>query len=173
MEGGSASIVQPELTCDSADLAQRFATFSRQVQPGLRRTLVAWYGPDVGADAAADAMGWAWEHFDRVERMGNPAGYLWRVGQTSARRRERHRGWPLPDEGLVAADERPRVEPALLDALAALSPRQRTAVLLVHGHGYSLADAAGRMDCRVRTLRNHLERGLDKLRSHLGVTDDA
>lgn len=165
--------MRPELTCDSADLAERFATFSRRVEPGLRRTLAAWYGPDVGADAAADAMAWAWENFDRVAGMGNPAGYLWRVGQNSARSRKRGPVWPLCEDLLVAADERPPVEPALLDALATLSPRQRTAVLLVHGHGYSLADAARQMDCRVGTLRNHLERGPDKLRSHLGVTDDA
>jgi DNA-directed RNA polymerase specialized sigma24 family protein len=45
-------------------------------------------------------------------------------------------------------------------------------VLLVHGYGYSLSEAAGSMGCRIRTLRNHLERGLSSLRTDLGVTDD-
>ena len=54
--------------------------------------------------------------------------------------------------------------------MAGLSLRQRTAVVLVHGYDYSLTEAAEVMGCRVRTLRNHLDRGLTKLRRTLGVT---
>lgn len=63
---------------------ERFTSFCTEVEPRLRRALVAAYGPDLGSDAAADAFAWAWEHFDRVDDMANPAGYLWRVGQTSS-----------------------------------------------------------------------------------------
>ncbi|MGI8755862.1 MAG: RNA polymerase sigma factor [Acidimicrobiales bacterium] len=153
---------------------ERFTSFCAEVEPRLRRALVAAYGPDLGSDAAADAFAWAWEHFDRVDDMANPAGYLWRVGQTSVRTAARRRPWPgVPDrsDDAVGSVDGPAFEPALVHAMADLSLRQRTAVVLVHGYEYSLAEAAGVMGCRVRTLRNHLDRGLIKLRRTLGVTN--
>jgi DNA-directed RNA polymerase specialized sigma24 family protein len=56
--------------------------------------------------------------------------------------------------------------------MAALPHRQRTAVLLVHGYGYSLSEAAEAMSCRIRTLRHHLDRGLARVRLQLGVAND-
>jgi DNA-directed RNA polymerase specialized sigma24 family protein len=154
-------------------LSVRFAALCAAVEPGLRRALVAAYGPDLGSDAAADALAWAWEHFERVEAMDNPAGYLWRVGQTSVRRAAgRRRPWPGAGPAADAGGEH-SYEPGLTRALGGLSERQRAAVLLVHGYGYPLAEAAGLLGCRVRTLRNHLDRGLAKIRLTLGVTVDA
>ena len=157
---------------EDGDRATRFRALCVAVEPGLRRTLVAAYGPDLGSDAAADALAWAWEHFDKVETLDNPAGYLWRVGQTSVRRAagRRHR-WHAPDAATAGGE--PAYEPGLAQALAGLSERQRAAVLLVHGYGYPLAEAAGLLGCRIRTLRNHLDRGLAKIRLTLGVTVDA
>ena len=66
-----------------------FDQFAQSVTPRLRAALVAAYGVDIGSDAAAEAMAYAWEHWDRVGEMGNPAGYLYRVGQTAARRLRR------------------------------------------------------------------------------------
>jgi DNA-directed RNA polymerase specialized sigma24 family protein len=159
----------------ATDREARFTVFCATVEPRLRRALVAAYGTDLGVEATADALAWGWENFDRVEAMDNGAGYLWRVGQTSVRRRARQRRWSLPaapGDEVEPHRDRPAVEPALAGALAALSPRQRTAVLLVHGYGYTLTEAATAMECRVRTLRNHLDRGLVRLRTDLGVTDD-
>jgi DNA-directed RNA polymerase specialized sigma24 family protein len=158
------------------DRESRFTAFCAEAEPRLRRALVAAYGPELGAEATADALAWGWEHFERVEAMGNGAGYLWRVGQTSVRRAARQRRWSVPGEsaggdGAASVDRLP-IEPALAGALAGLSPRQRAAVLLVHGYGFTLTEAATAMDCRVRTLRNHLDRGPASLRTHLGVTAD-
>ena len=156
-----------------ATRADRFRALCEAIEPRLRRALVAAYGPELGSEATADALSWAWEHFDRVEAMTNPAGYLWRVGQTSVRGATSHRSWATTDRiGPVVSDGGPDYEPALLSALATLSPRQRTAVLLVHGYGYSFGEAADAMQCRIRTLRHHLDRGLTKLRLSLGVTAD-
>jgi len=157
---------------EDGDRAARFGAVCGAVEPGLRRALVAAYGPDLGSDAAADALAWAWEHFERVEAMDNPGGYLWRVGQTSVRRAaSRRRPWPGPDAAGAGGDH--AYEPGLARALAGLSERQRAAVLLVHGYGYPLAEAAALLGCRVRTLRNHIDRGLAKIRTTLGVSIDA
>jgi RNA polymerase sigma factor (sigma-70 family) len=66
----------------------------------------------------------------------------------------------------------PRVEPALDDALRALSPQQRAAVVLVHGYGYSLSEAAGAVGCSVSSLRNHVQRALRRLHAALEGSDD-
>ena len=109
--------------------------------------------------------------------MDNPAGYLWRVGQTSVRSaaRRRHRELAAVVEvELQAADghREPRVEPALDAALAALSPQQRAAVVLVHGYGYSLSEAADALACSISTVRNHVQRALKRLHAALEVSDD-
>jgi DNA-directed RNA polymerase specialized sigma24 family protein len=152
----------------------RFAALVERVEPPVRRALVAAYGADAGREATADALAWAWEHLGRVEQMANPAGYLFRVGQTSARRGRRWTGrrspHPVPERSdAVAAG----IEPTLERALAALSPQQRAAVLLVHGWGHPLVEAAAAMGCGVPTVRNHVARGLAKLRAELGEDTDA
>lgn len=156
-------------TSESAS-ADRFVVFFTEVEPRLRRALVAAYGPETGLEATREALAWAWEHFDRVESMTNAGGYLWRVGQTHARRSNRRQTWPGQPADEVSSE--PVFEPGLADGLSVLSERQRVAVLLVHAYGYSLNEASQQLGCRIRTLRHHLERGMAKLRDHLG-SDDA
>lgn len=67
-------------------LVVSFESFAVRNGPRVRAGLVAGYGPQVGLDAAAEPLAYGWEHWDRVEAMHNPAGYLYRVGQTAARK---------------------------------------------------------------------------------------
>jgi DNA-directed RNA polymerase specialized sigma24 family protein len=144
-----------------------FTSFVERVGRPLRQALIAAYGPDVGVDVAADALAYAWEHWDRVSAMGNPAGYLYRVGQSSARRGIFRR---------PPAYERPRlpdgsvwVEPELEGAMAALSRQQRAAITLVHGYGWKITEVAELWGVAFSTVRAHLDRGMSKLRARLGV----
>ena len=150
-----------------------FEEFVSAIEPGLRRALVAGYGSEVGRDAATDALAWAWQNWARVSDLSNPAGYLYRVGQSAARAqlRQRKKAIPLAGVQLPALEEDRAFEPALARALAALSPRQRAAVILVHGFHYSLTDAAGVMGCTESAVRNHITRALKNLRRALGVSD--
>lgn len=98
--------------------------------------------------------------------MKNPVGYLYRVGETSGRRRARR--WHRI--GLLVSEPVTIDVPADLDlqrALLKLSDAQRVAVVLVHGHGHSYAEVADVLDVPVTTVTNHLHRGLDRLRSIL------
>lgn len=152
---------------------EAFDGFVGEVEAGLRRALVAAYGMDVGNDAAMDALVWAWQHWPRVHGMENPGGYLFRVGQTSARRRFRRDAHSATLQfPRVVGDDKPEFEPALDRSLCELSSRQRAAVVLVHGYGYSLSEAAQLMGCSVSTVRNHNERALRRLRDALGVDDE-
>ena len=145
-----------------------FEEFAVAQSAWLRAGLVAAYGPDVGADAAAEAMAYGFEHWDRLSGMANPVGYLYRVGQTEARRRRRPSGY-LPAEPAAGL---PEFEPALAPALEALSEPQRVAVVLVHALGWSQIDAAQLLEISVSTLRTHVARALRKLRLALEVTSD-
>jgi DNA-directed RNA polymerase specialized sigma24 family protein len=54
-----------------------------------------------------------------------------------------------------------------------LSEHQRVAVFVVHGCGWTLRDAAELLGVSVSTLRNHLARGMDHLRSLMEVDANA
>ncbi len=147
------------------------ATFLESVGPRLRLALVASYGPEVGAEAAAEAVAYGWEHRRRLRKMRNPAGYLYRVGQTHAHRliriRKRIVGpslFPAP-----AHDSDPAVEPALPAALHELSEKQRVAVLLAHGYGFTLREVAELLSVSPSTVQRNADRGLAHLRESLGV----
>jgi RNA polymerase sigma-70 factor (ECF subfamily) len=143
---------------------ERFSSFASDVGPRLKQVLVSWYGIDVGAEVTADALAYAWERWSELEPMTNPVGYLFRVAQSRSRR-YRRRPLALPP---VPAAALPEIDPRLPGALARLSPQQRAAVLLVHANGWTYADAADALGCGVSTLRNHLDRGMRRLRELMG-----
>jgi RNA polymerase sigma factor (sigma-70 family) len=108
-----------------------------------RSTQVA--GEPAGRDATAEALGYAWEHWARRRRA------------------------PVLFESSAWVEH--RFEPGLPGALASLSERQRLAVVLVHGFGYTLREVAELTGVKLTTVQNHLERGLARLRAQLGVSD--
>ncbi len=150
---------------DTDARAVTFDEFVRNVEPRLRRALVALRGVEDGRDAVAEALAWGWEHWDDLQRMENPVGYLFRVGQSRSRPRRRPRLPPVEPTYL------PEIEPALPRALARLSPMQRGCVWLVHGCGWSHRDAAVALGTSVSAVGTHIERGLRHLRSALESGD--
>ena len=134
----------------------------------LRRLLVAHYGTDVGTEVNSDTLAWAWEHWDDLASVTNRLGFLYRVAQSNSRRYWRWRRRPaFPPEAPVGPSE---PEPRLPSALARLPEAHRVAVLLVHAHGWSYGEVAEAMGVPVSTVRNHVHRGLQKLRLTLGAS---
>jgi len=131
----------------------------------LRRTFVALYGSQRGREATAEALAYGWEHWAKVRRMANPTGYLFRVGQSRTRSRKTPVVFTRPE------DKDPWCEPALDNALSTLSDRQRIAVVLVHGFGWTMHEVAELTGIKVTTVQTHLNRGLAHLRAALEVTD--
>jgi len=149
-----------ETTVDS------FTEFARDAAPRLRRALVAAYGEQEGQEGLAEAMAYAWEHWDRIQDMDNPIGYLYRVGRTRGLWGFRTAGHlPRPDPPA----EQPWVEPVLPQALERLSKRQRTAVLLVKGYGCTFQEVADILGVSPNTIHKHVDRALTKLRNDLQV----
>ncbi len=142
-----------------------FDDFVRVARPRLIRALVAVRGDDA-VDGAAEALAYAWEHWDEVRAMENPVGYLYRVGQSRTRRR-RHPVLPPPEAiGL------PDVDPRLIPALIRLPYTQRTAVWLVHACGWTYAEVAEALETSRSMVGNHVSRGLDRLRTELEDVQD-
>jgi DNA-directed RNA polymerase specialized sigma24 family protein len=146
-----------------------FEVFVAANERRLRQALTASFGIDRGREAAADALAYAWEHWERVAAMANPVGYLFVVGRDRHRRRFRDRlARPVFD---VAPDQPdPWCEPALVAQLTRLSDRERTAVMLVNGFEWSLAEVAELLGVSKSTVQTHAERGMSKLRAAMGVT---
>jgi RNA polymerase sigma-70 factor (ECF subfamily) len=152
----------------SVEREQPFLQFARSVEPALRAALVGRFGRDRGLEALNDALVHGWRHWDRVSRMSNAPGYLYRVGQRAARRRRR------PLDRLPSAPEarQPWAEPGLWPALRSLSPRQREVVLLVEALEWTQREVADLLGIRPASVQTHLARGLERLRASLGVSDE-
>jgi DNA-directed RNA polymerase specialized sigma24 family protein len=144
-----------------------FAAFVERVRPGLLQALIATYGPVDGREACVDALSWAWEHWDRMAEIGDPVGYLYRVGQSATRR---FLPKPVPPRLAEILEWRfPDVEPELLPALSRLSEQQRTVVVLVHGYGWRQAEVARLLGVNASTVHDYLERAIVRLRDALEV----
>lgn len=142
-----------------------FADFVADAEPRLRRALTALRGPEDGRDATSEALAWAWENWSEVEAMENPIGYLYRVGCS----RSRLRSGPLPIVTPPAGAN--WFEPGLAPALAGLSERQRGAVVLVHGFGWTHQEVADALGISRSSVAVHLRRAMHNLRRDLGVKD--
>jgi RNA polymerase sigma factor (sigma-70 family) len=73
----------------------------------------------------------------------------------------------------AAVVDEPEIAPELQRALARLSEQQRASVMLVHGYAMSQRHAAEVLGISISTLRQHLARGIERLRSDLEDRDDA
>ena len=143
-----------------------FTSFFAGCEPRLKHALVASCGAEVGREATADALEYAWRHWDRIGSMDHPVAYLYRVGRSAARK---YRERPSYGEPALSGDG-PWVEPNLEPVLNRLSERQRTAVVLRHSFGYTLGEIADVMGISVSSVQKHVDRGLMKLRKGLEVS---
>ncbi len=136
----------------------------------LRRVLTARYGVEAGGDIYADTLAWAWQHWEKLEPMDNPVGYLYRVAQSSSRP---HRRWLKRNTFPAVMPERWHLDrdSALFNSLGSLSEAQRISVLMVHGYNWSYAEVADVLNCSVAAVTNHVHRGLASLRKQLGEED--
>jgi DNA-directed RNA polymerase specialized sigma24 family protein len=141
-----------------------FDRFAADARARLSRAFVAAYGPDRAQDALAEALAYAWSHFEELKVMINPLGYLYRVGQSRTRPRKRPPEFP-PTSTLGIPD----VEPGLVEALATLTERQRICVVLIHGYEWTYKEVADLLGTSRSSVQNHLERGLCALREAIGT----
>jgi len=151
----------------TADDAQRLERRLDELAQPLRAALIANLGRQVGDDAYAEALLYAWTHQDKMAEIDHLVPYLFKVGKS--RVRQRRPAQPLPPAHSV---ELPAYEPRLEEILLSLSARQRTAVVLVVGWSWSHAEVAELLEVSKSTVQEHVNRGLAVLRRELSGEDE-
>lgn len=125
-----------------------------------------------GWDLTQDALARLVVALDRIDLDGSPRAYLYktivRLNLNRLRRAGRE-GAAMVRVARTMASAEPGSEIDLPDWLAAalrsLSPRQRTALALVHIWGFSIDEASELMNCRRNTVKTHLSRAMSQLRT--------
>ena len=143
-----------------------FTEFAEDCQVRLRQALMASFGPESGRDAAAEALAYGWENWDRVSEMVNPVGYLYRVGQTRGRRLINRKSAAFP---AVAVDRMPWVEPGLPGAMKRLPLKQREVVFLLYAYDWSMSEVAELLGVSKATVQSYSDRAMRRLRRSLKV----
>jgi RNA polymerase sigma-70 factor (ECF subfamily) len=141
----------------------------RQEGDRLWRAVLAFAGdPEVASDAVAEAFAQA---LRRGEAIRDPKRWVWRAafriaaGDLAARRRTvdapAERAFGMEEEVLE-----------LIETLKRLPTKQRAAVVLHHGAGYSTREVAAIIGSTSAAVRVHLSRGRRRLRELLKEDDD-
>jgi RNA polymerase sigma-70 factor (ECF subfamily) len=132
--------------------------------------------PQEAEELMQDAFLKVWERWDRVCRMENPNGYLYRVAMNAARSRLRrlrlaakHMVTIVPQEDPFAAAD---LRDELVRALAGLTERQRMALILTDLLDLPAEEAAAVLGVRTATVRSLASQGRAALRTTVGADDD-
>jgi DNA-directed RNA polymerase specialized sigma24 family protein len=146
---------------------EAFSVFVKEHEVPLRQALTARFGPDLGKEAAAEALAYAWEHWERVHAMESPVGYLYTVGRDRGRRMAKRRRVVFPT---VPVERAPWVEPGLSKAVAGLPPRQRTVAVLLYSYEWTQVEVAELLGISKSSVQRHGERAMARLRRKVGAT---
>jgi RNA polymerase sigma-70 factor (sigma-E family) len=152
-----------------------FVAFAQGARARLRRTAYLMCGDwERASDHVQEALIRVYVAWPRLERAGREHAYARRavvsVVLDHARRRsstevvtETDTERPAPDDVAELVTARA----VLMEALAALPPRQRACVVLRYFEDLSVADTAATLRCSQGTVKSQTARALDTLRSTL------
>ena len=116
-----------------------------------------------------------WERWDRVGRMDDPVGYLYRTAMNLFRKRYRRAmlairrsvGMAPSGDDFADADDRQTVR----RVLATLPPRQRAALVLTEMLGLTAEEAGRTLGVKASTVRSLSRQGRESFRRAMGVDD--
>jgi RNA polymerase sigma-70 factor (ECF subfamily) len=170
-------IVVSEATAISAlETTRSFETFYEGESRLLFRRLWLVTGNRAEAEELMqEAFLRVWERWDRVGRMDDPVGYLYRTAMNLFRKRYRRAmlairrsvGLAPSQDDFADADDRHTVR----RVLATLPPRQRAALVLTEMLGYTPKEAGDALGVKASTVRSLSRQGRESFRRMLGVDD--
>ena len=138
-----------------------FEAFHRAEADGLYRALVLAVGdPELGREATDEALARAYQHWRRIGRYDNPAGWAYRVGLNWARNRLRKRSREVLTDAVPGTGETvPGTDVWLDDALAALPLEVRAVVVLRYYLDWPTARVADALGIPQGTVKSRLAAG--------------
>jgi len=130
----------------------------------------------IGPDIAQEAFARLFERWDRIVSDDHARNFVYRVAVNLARSHVRRRiaaPFGLRDpEGDLASNPSAEEWLVVADALAHLSPRQRTCVVLVDYADLETSTVADMLGMAEGTVRVHLSRGRRALRERLTIPQE-
>jgi RNA polymerase sigma factor (sigma-70 family) len=151
----------------AAETAAEFHDFYAEARTSVGRALAITLGDrDLATDAVDEALVRAYQRWERVRTLDQPAGWVYRVGLNHARSRLRR----LLRRPPATRDEHVEIhvsDPAIERALARLSVDQRAVVVCRHLLGWSEAQTAEALHVRPGTVKSRLSRALTRLEAEL------
>lgn len=159
------------------DADRDFDEFYRTHRDDLCRMLALAVGdPNLGFEAADEAMARAFRDWSTVARLDRPMGWAYRVGLNWGRSRLRRRSTRRRKAHLVAVDDRhldrPR-DPELADALATLDTDRRAIIVLRFYADWSVDEIAAALELPAGTVKSRLHRALAELERLLATDEEA
>ncbi len=161
----------------AGELAADFEAFYARHRNTVARTLALGFNdPDLGFEAADEAMVRAYRNWSEVSRYANPEGWVFKVGLNWGRSWLRRRltatvKAPL----LVGRRTSPTIEelatdPDLARAVASLKQDHRIVVVLRFERDYTVTQIAETLGVAEGTVKSRLSRALDLLAGELATT---
>lgn len=155
-----AAVVPPATNLGTPSFEQFFDTEHDDL---LRYCWGLTQNRETAREIAQEAMTRAWRDWDRIAE-GNPVGWLRTVSLNLVRQRWRddQRDVRLTDRlrsRRFAVVAEPSVDTSIADALQALAPKQREAIVLHHMCDLPVAEVATIMGVSAASVKTHLQRG--------------
>ena len=141
-----------------------FAMLVEKHERALRGFLARTFGPDVADDVAQEAFLKAWRAAGQYDGRARYSTWLtriaWRCFLDTARRRR-----PALDPGDEPLQQSAGEAVEVGDMLARLATRERAALVLCEGHGWSHAEAAELLGMPLGTLKSTVARAKARCRA--------
>jgi RNA polymerase sigma-70 factor (ECF subfamily) len=151
-----------------------FDAFWTDQRERIGRALAMTIGDiDLATEAVDEAMARAYQRWNRVGSLENPAGWVYRVGLNWTRSIHRRRR-RIPPAWLAtpqASTDDSGLDPSIDSAMAALPEAQRAVVVCRVLLGWSEAQTATVLHVRPGTVKSRLSRALDELAVTLNHLD--
>ncbi|MEX0848344.1 MAG: sigma factor-like helix-turn-helix DNA-binding protein [Ilumatobacteraceae bacterium] len=162
----SSGIVFQAIEVDDVVAYVSFEQFYAQHRTPIARALtVTLRDRELAIEATDEAMARAYQRWEQVRTLDNPAGWVYRVALNWSRSILRRLTRPAP-RWVSGSDTAPAPvvqDPAVERALDSLSVDQRAAVVCRLMLGYSEARTAELLGIRPGTVKSRLHRALDRL----------
>lgn len=136
----------------------------------VRSLILALGNRELGIEAADEAMTRAFQRWSDVQTYDNPTGWVYRVAMNWARTKLRRGKRELPSVYVedIPVHQNPMVEPGLDAALASLSTKFRSVIVMRYYLDWSIEEIAEALRIPKGTVKSRLHRAIAALQVELG-----